>query len=92
MSFEASPSGEGNRLLDYAKIIGITKGLELLATDQEVDASIQRQFVSSESFDPELFERHLRLKGEVEDDFRENRRVSLTIRNLIENQVNPPDL
>jgi len=91
MSFESSPSQEGNKMLDWAKLRSLGHGSDLLASDEEVEESIKQQFQGPEGFDSDIFEGYLTNSGQTEEEFRNNRKNDLTLSNLLENEVGPPE-
>ena len=91
MALEVSPSQEGNRMLDYADTPREESRFGLVASDEDIEDSIKSQFQSSGDFDAKLFRKHLENRGQKEEEFRKNRKNELTIRNLLENEIKPPE-
>ena len=84
MSYEGIPSN--NPMLDWAEIKSISDGLNLVVSEKEVEESIGEQFQ-----EPSAYLSNLKERGLTDEEFRTKRKNDLTIRNLLDNEVEPPE-
>ena len=77
-------------LTKFAETQGLFLDEELLASDDDVQGSIEREFGHDGKFSEEVFAQALKSRGEDESVYRKSRKEFLTINNLLSRGIEPP--